>query len=496
MNILVIPLTTIICFEYCLASNIHLENINTNKGQFTSPGYPANYPDNTNYTWIIRTGHTAANVTFRIHDMNIRNTNPCDDYLEIKEVEPCCFTVFKRCGELKDMAVYTRGNQIRVSFISDRILNAKGFNLSWTVALQPTTPRLKVTTIRTTTPSKTSVRIYPSKSTRKLTTNTTSRTASTAKKLTTISTTTTMMTTTPRTSTTTTTAKMTITTKLKTPSTKKLMRTSTTKSFSTTLQMTTSPTEEKTYDITTIKTTLSSSHLSGTFIFGSSTLPDKKSAYTLHAKFGIALSPKTVTNAWASYGVTEKPEVRAESGVTATQALTSIPIIENSATLGITSEDDSSNKTFLDSYMHIIIGVCAFEVILVIIGVVVGKRFCSRASKKSPLPGTAVTDGLNATSMEKCAHNVYESIPLEHFNSSDANEFDEGVYVEYPDNVYDRSFVRRTHAFRNNVYETNEAIYNVSFSKQNHDILQGSNIYQPCELTTFLKQEENCEQKC
>ncbi|XP_062593599.1 uncharacterized protein LOC134255101 [Saccostrea cucullata] len=221
---------------------------------------------------------------------------------------------------------------------------------------------------------------------------------------------------------------------------------------------------------------------------------DKKLAYTLRAKSGIALSPKTVTNGWASYGVTEKPEVRAESGVTATQALTSIPIIENSATLGITLEDDSSNKTFLDSYMYIIIGVCAFEAILVIIGVVVGKRFCSSASKKSR-PGTTVTDELMAASIENCAHNVYESIPLEHFNSNDVKEIDEGVYVEYPDNVYDRSFVRRTHAFQNNVYETNEAIYNVSFSKRDNDILHGSNIYQPCELTTFLKQEENCEMK-
>ncbi|XP_062613173.1 protein SpAN-like [Saccostrea cucullata] len=217
--------------DYGLTSSIHLEK---KKGQFTSPGYPGNYPDNAIFTWIIRTGYTAANVIFRIHDMNIINTNPCDDYLEVKEVEPCCFTVFKRCGELKNMAFYTRGNQIRVSFISDRILNAKGFNLSWTVA-SPQTPQPKVTKIRTTTLSKTSIKIYPSKSTTKLTTTPASRTASTAQKITTISTT----------------------------------PTKTFLTFQTEAEM-------STYGLTTIRPTLSSRYLSILFMFRRSKLTGKK----------------------------------------------------------------------------------------------------------------------------------------------------------------------------------------------------------------------------
>ncbi|XP_062614479.1 protein SpAN-like, partial [Saccostrea cucullata] len=252
MNILVIPLTTALCFEYGLTSNILLENINTKKGQFTSPEYPANYPDNANYTWIIWTGHTAANVTFRVHDMNIKFTNPCDDYLEIKEIDQCCFTAFKRCGELKDWTLVIKGNQIRVSFISDRILNAKGFSLSWTVTLPPTTPRPKVTKIRTTIPSKTSVRIYPTKLATKLTTTSATSTASTTKKLT---------------------AKKTITTEWKIPLTRELMSAPTTRTFSMALQMTTSPMKAKTYGITTMRPTLASNHFSGTYILRSLTLP-------------------------------------------------------------------------------------------------------------------------------------------------------------------------------------------------------------------------------
>lgn len=52
-------------------------------GQITSPGYPGNYPNNVNYTWIIRTGNPSAKVTFRIIEMSIEGWGPCDDYLEV-----------------------------------------------------------------------------------------------------------------------------------------------------------------------------------------------------------------------------------------------------------------------------------------------------------------------------------------------------------------------------------------------------------------------------
>ena len=50
-------------------------------GQISSPGYPGNYPNYANNTWILRTGHQKANVTVNIAMMSIREWSPCDDYL-------------------------------------------------------------------------------------------------------------------------------------------------------------------------------------------------------------------------------------------------------------------------------------------------------------------------------------------------------------------------------------------------------------------------------
>lgn len=42
--------------------------------------------------------------------------------------------------------------------------------------------------------------------------------------------------------------------------------------------------------------------------------------------------------------------------------------------------------------------------------------------------------------------NLYESIPLEHFSRDEIMEEDEEgrIYVDLPENVYDRSFIKRT----------------------------------------------------
>lgn len=124
-----------LCSELVAIDNMQYED--GISGQITSPGYPGNYPNNDNYTWIIRTGRNSADVNLRIVEMNIRKWRPCDDYLEITEIEPCCFQLFKRCGHLKDYNVYGRGKQIRISFISDESLTEKGFHLTWKVT--PTT---------------------------------------------------------------------------------------------------------------------------------------------------------------------------------------------------------------------------------------------------------------------------------------------------------------------------------------------------------------------
>ena len=58
-------------------------------GQITSPGYPGNYPNNANYTWIIKTGHRRAKVEIKIEFMEIEEWSPCDDYLMVWRAFDC-----------------------------------------------------------------------------------------------------------------------------------------------------------------------------------------------------------------------------------------------------------------------------------------------------------------------------------------------------------------------------------------------------------------------
>lgn len=55
-------------------------------GHIVSPGYPMDYPNNSNYTWVIRTENSSANIMFRIFEMDIKESkgNLCDDFLEVR----------------------------------------------------------------------------------------------------------------------------------------------------------------------------------------------------------------------------------------------------------------------------------------------------------------------------------------------------------------------------------------------------------------------------
>ncbi|XP_062617348.1 embryonic protein UVS.2-like [Saccostrea cucullata] len=160
----------------CVMASVKFSEIrDTNKCQITSPGYPDHYPNNANFTWIIRAGRNESIFTFVIDDMDIEifNSGFCDDYLEIKEIEPCCYTAFKECGKITERTVHTKGKEIEISFISDSTRSAKGFNLSWTGTcniVSKKSPHIK---------PKTTSRIYPSSKTTNLT-NTPGRYTTTA----------------------------------------------------------------------------------------------------------------------------------------------------------------------------------------------------------------------------------------------------------------------------------------------------------------------------
>ncbi|XP_062617351.1 uncharacterized protein LOC134279030 isoform X3 [Saccostrea cucullata] len=110
-------------------------------------------------------------------------------------------------------------------------------------------------------------------------------------------------------------------------------------------------------------------------------------------------------------------------------------------------------------------------------------RYRSRAPKEHILHKEPAGIGdLVTPSTEKGAGIAFDLAPLEYTMPSNVNKNDEAVYVESPDNIYDSTLIRRPHVFQqNNIYQTNEGIYNVTFAKRDHDINNDSNPYQSCE---------------
>ncbi|XP_062599849.1 cubilin-like [Saccostrea cucullata] len=113
------------------------KNISGITGSLTSPGYPGNYPNNVNYTWILNTGHksTTVNFTFDVFDLEANWFFSCSDFLEITEMDPCCYTAMRRCGQRNPFSQLVRGRLIRITFVSDGIDTAKGFSLTWIATL-------------------------------------------------------------------------------------------------------------------------------------------------------------------------------------------------------------------------------------------------------------------------------------------------------------------------------------------------------------------------
>ncbi|XP_062601668.1 uncharacterized protein LOC134263351 isoform X2 [Saccostrea cucullata] len=150
------------------------KNISGIRGSLASPGYPGNYPNNVNYTWILNTGQEKAKVTFQfdIFDIFKYKYSSCnEDFLEITVIDPCCFYPMRRCGRFGSFPQIVKGRLIRINFVSDERDTAKGFSLKWKVSLQATTKATKHTTKTTTQTKKTTKQI--TKSTKQITKYTT-----------------------------------------------------------------------------------------------------------------------------------------------------------------------------------------------------------------------------------------------------------------------------------------------------------------------------------
>nr|XP_022286135.1 deleted in malignant brain tumors 1 protein-like [Crassostrea virginica] len=114
----------------------------------TSPDYPCNYPNNVNFTWIIKPGKIKDIVNFTILDLQAetKNGRSCYDYLQITRFDPCCITLIEGCT-FGTYSIVVEGEHFQVSFISDESITKKGFMLLWQVLspLKRTTDNLPST---------------------------------------------------------------------------------------------------------------------------------------------------------------------------------------------------------------------------------------------------------------------------------------------------------------------------------------------------------------
>ncbi|KAL9986761.1 hypothetical protein ACROYT_G000954 [Oculina patagonica] len=118
------------------------------KNSLKSPGYPKNYPNNTDSTCLvlIPKGSRAMNVSFK--EFNLEESKSCNrDYLMITNEKDRVFG--KYCGNKTGQTVLVTGKYTLVEFHSDSSLQQKGFLLYFTaVPLEPSTlPRTTQTTI-------------------------------------------------------------------------------------------------------------------------------------------------------------------------------------------------------------------------------------------------------------------------------------------------------------------------------------------------------------
>ncbi|XP_058123035.1 cubilin homolog [Anopheles ziemanni] len=104
------------------------------EGYISSPNYPSNYPSNASCSWIVRTdpSHT---LQFALKDWAIHKSDNCSgDSLKVydgnvRAIDKLLLTV---CGSESNITtVSTTGNELLVTFQSDEMYEAKGFQASY-----------------------------------------------------------------------------------------------------------------------------------------------------------------------------------------------------------------------------------------------------------------------------------------------------------------------------------------------------------------------------
>ena len=108
------------------------------QGNFTSPGYPYNYPDDLDCTWIITVpnGYYVYVHFEHFHLEGSRNSCPYD-YVQIyDENNPWNPIITKRCDYHDSWCVYSNSNVLCVRFITDGSVSYSGFHAHYERVLE------------------------------------------------------------------------------------------------------------------------------------------------------------------------------------------------------------------------------------------------------------------------------------------------------------------------------------------------------------------------
>lgn len=103
-------------------------------GSIESPGFPKNYPHNSNVTWRTYGPLDAISLSVTIVKFDIFSDShvQCHDFLQITQVYNNS-VVFRGCGTLPEKNYIILGNKMLVTFVSDGKNTAPGFKLRWKV---------------------------------------------------------------------------------------------------------------------------------------------------------------------------------------------------------------------------------------------------------------------------------------------------------------------------------------------------------------------------
>lgn len=105
------------------------------KGEFHSPNYPSNYPENINCTWlIVGSKNKKVQLTFESFDLEKIFAGPCKfDYFLVRDGAYNGKELGRFCGNELPLPIISLGNTLWVNMITDGEEERAGFRASWKV---------------------------------------------------------------------------------------------------------------------------------------------------------------------------------------------------------------------------------------------------------------------------------------------------------------------------------------------------------------------------